>query len=370
MKFIISPAFLLKKIFDISKVIIKKPVISSLESFLFEIINKSLTIVASDLQNFAVSRFFINSNENISVLIPSYILINTLKVLPDKSVVFFIDENTVKIFSKNGKYKLSIKNSDDFPIISLQRSINLIKVSSLIFKKIIKNTIIASSSDGLKININGIYINVNQKRSIFVSTDGYRLIKYKRYDFIFKKKKSFIVSRRSFFLLNLFISNINVKNIEIEFNDNNIYFIVNNIILISKLIFEKYPNYKNVIPINSLYNLNISTNNLLFSLKRLLIYSDSDKFIKFKIRKNNLELLMKNLTNNYKALEKISCQYFGKSLNVNFNIKLLIELINIITSKKINLFFSNSTQSFVIKPINLPKYEDLLLLVMPVVLNE
>jgi len=370
MKFIISPFFLLKKISNISKVIIRKPIISSLENFLFEIIDGSLTIVGSDLQNFIISKFSINSNENISVLVPAHILIDTLKILPDKNIIFSIDKDKyiIEIISKNGNYKLLGKNSDEFPNIFIKRSLNTIKISSLILKKIIYNTAIISNNDELKLSVNGINIIMDKIGMTVITTDGYRLVKYFRNDINFYIKKNFIISKRSFLLLNSLLSNISNK-IEVEFNNNNIYLKINNIIMVSKLVFEEYLDYQSIIPNKNLYNLNIYSNNLLMSLRRLLIYTNTKtRFIEFRIKKNNLSLVAENLNNN-KAIEIIYCKYSGINININFNAKLFIELLSIISSKEIKIFFSISNQACIVQPGKKLKNESLLLLIMPIILT-
>src|SRR5215211_6724426 len=116
MKFIVSASSLLKQLQQISGVINANTVLPILEDFLFEIEQKKLSIVATDLETVMRVQMDVESKENGKVCIPAKILIDSLKNIADQPLTFSIDKNySIEITSDNGKYKIMGENPDNFP---------------------------------------------------------------------------------------------------------------------------------------------------------------------------------------------------------------------------------------------------------------
>ena len=116
MKFIVSSSSLLKHLQQISGVINTNTVLPILEDFLFEIEDKKLNIIATDLETVMRVQMDVESKANGRVCIPAKILIDSLKNIADQPLTFNIDKNySVEITSDNGKYKVMGENPDNFP---------------------------------------------------------------------------------------------------------------------------------------------------------------------------------------------------------------------------------------------------------------
>ena len=116
MKFIVSSSSLLKHLQQIAGVINTNTVLPILEDFLFEIEDKKLNIVATDLETVMRVQMEVESKVNGRVCIPAKILIDSLKNIADQPLTFNIDKNyAVEITSDNGKYKVMGENPDNFP---------------------------------------------------------------------------------------------------------------------------------------------------------------------------------------------------------------------------------------------------------------
>ena len=103
MKFIVSSSSLLKHLQQISGVINTNTVLPILEDFLFEIEDKKLNIVATDLETVMRVQMDVESKANGRVCIPAKILIDSLKNIADQPLTFNIDKNYgVEITSDNG----------------------------------------------------------------------------------------------------------------------------------------------------------------------------------------------------------------------------------------------------------------------------
>jgi DNA polymerase-3 subunit beta len=66
----------------------------------------------------------------------------------------------------------------------------------------------------------------------------------------------------------------------------------------------------------------------------------------------------------------MKCQYNGEDLVIAFNARFLIEMLNAADSDEVNLELSTPTKAGLIKPSEQDENEDLLMLVMPLMLNQ
>ena len=203
MKFIVSSTALLKQLSAINGVITTNPVVPILENFLFEIEDGLLTVTASDLQTSMITEIDIESKESGSIAVPAKILLETLKNLPEQPVTFSIDEDTysVELSSDNGRYKLSGENSTDFPKVPSVADDFSLEMSTDVLSRAISNTIFATSNDELRPAMTGVYMNISDTNTTFVSTDGHRLVRYRRVDLASDDSSTIIIPRKALNLL-------------------------------------------------------------------------------------------------------------------------------------------------------------------------
>lgn len=371
MKFIVSSSALLKQLSGISGVITTNPVVPILENFLFEIDDSKLTITASDLQTSMITELEIESKESGSIAVPAKILIDTLKNLPEQPVNFSIDEQTysVEISSDNGRYKLSGENATDFPKVPSVSDDFSVDMSSDVLATAISNTIFATSNDELRPAMTGVYVNLNDKSATFVATDGHRLIRYRRSDIASPNGNAIIIPRKA---LNLLKTTLPAETtpVSIEFNMANAFFKFGNIRMICRLIDERFPDYENVIPGDNDNTMAINRAEMLSSLKRIAIYANKTTHqVRLKITGSELQISAEDLDFSNEANERLSCEHDGKDIEIGFNARFLIEMLSNSESKDIEFQFSEANKAGLIVPKEKDDSEDILMLVMPVMLN-
>jgi DNA polymerase-3 subunit beta len=126
-------------------------VLPILEDFLFDIEDKKLNILATDLETVMRVQMEVESKTNGKVCIPAKILIDSLKNIPDQPLTFNIDKNyTVEITSDNGKYKVMGENPDNFPKEPVADDTNSFKMNSTALLNAVNNTLFAVSNDDLR----------------------------------------------------------------------------------------------------------------------------------------------------------------------------------------------------------------------------
>lgn len=371
MKFIVSSSALLKQLSAINGVITTNPVLPILENFLFVIESGKLTVTASDLQTFMVTEMDVEAKENGSVTVPARILLETLKNLPEQPVTFTIDENsyTVEISSDNGRYKLAGESAVDFPKKPPVSDAYSVDMSSDVLGTAINNTIFATSNDELRPAMTGVYVKLDETNITFVSTDGHRLIRYRRVDVASGAGTSIIIPRKALNLLKSTLPSSNT-NVTVEFNLSHAIFRFNAVQIFCRLIDERFPDYDNVIPQNNTNHMSINRMELLSSLRRISIYANKTTHqVRLKITGSELMISAEDLDFSNEANERLSCEHGGEDIEIGFNAKFLVEMLGNLSSKEITLQLSQANKAGLIIPTEKDSNEDILMLVMPVMLN-
>jgi DNA polymerase III subunit beta len=371
MKFIVSSSALLKQLQSINGVITNNPVVPILENFLFEINEGNLTITASDLETSMITEMHVEAKENGKIAAPARILLDTLKNLPDQPVTFTIDEETytIELSSANGRYKLSGENATDFPRVPVVKSSNSIEVPSNLLARAINKTIFAVSTDELRPAMTGIFVQLNENNITFVATDGHRLLRYRRFDVSTGNTASIIIPRKAFTLLKSTLP-AEPTTVRVEFNTSNAFFSFENIRMVCRLIDERYPDYENVIPVQNPNKLVIDRHDLLSSVKRISIYSNKTTHqVRLRIAGSELHVSAEDLDFSNEANERLSCQYDGEDMEIGFNARFLIEMLNNIDSDEVSLELSTPNRAGLLMPSSNDENENILMLVMPVMLN-
>lgn len=373
MKFIISSAVLLKQLNALRGVVPNNPVIPILENFLFDITEDALTITASDLQTSIIATMDIEAESETSVAVPAKMLIETLRNLPEQPVSISIDEETfsVEVSSGNGRYKLAGENPEDYPRpTEADSASNQIEVPSEVFSSAIAYTLFAVSTDEMKANMNGVYLEINSDSATFVATDSHRLVRYKRTDVSSPEEVSMILPSKALEQLKSTLPDEN-QIVRLDFNDSNAFFSFGNIRLICRLIDERFPDYENVIPQNNDKKLSLASNSLLSTLKRIVIYANkSTNQVRFTISPQMLKVSAEDLDFANEASETLNCEYDGEEFEIGFNAKFLIDMVTNLHAEQVVFEMSAPNRAaLLVAAEQVSESEDVLMLVMPVMLN-
>ena len=275
----------------------------------------------------------------------------------------------LRLIRTMGRYKLAGENATDFPKVPSVTDAYNVDISSDILGKAIANTIFATSNDELRPAMTGVYLSLNDTNTTFVATDGHRLIRYRRVDVVSDMDNTMIIPRKA---LNLLKATLPAENtaVSVDYNVSNAYFKFNQIQMICRLIDERFPDYENVIPVDNPNQVVIDRLELLSSLKRIAIYANKTTHqVRLKITGSELLISAEDLDFSNEASERLSCEHDGEDIEIGFNARFLLEMLGNITSKEVRIQLSAPNRAGLILPNESEEDEDILMLVMPVMLN-
>ncbi|MGI4749947.1 MAG: DNA polymerase III subunit beta [Janthinobacterium lividum] len=371
MRFIVSTSTLLKQLQAVSGALSSSTVLPILENFLFRIQDGNLTISATDLQTSMTTSLPVETQENGRIAIPSRILLDTLKSLPEQPVTFSVDDKTfaVEIKAGDGNYKLSGENGEDFPKIPVVENASSVSLPASVLAEAINKTIFAVSNDELRPAMTGVYCQLSPQHFTFVATDAHKLVRYRRKDAHSEKATSFIMPKKALNLLKSSLPSEDVA-VSVEYNSTSAFFKFGNINLVCRLIDERYPDYDAVIPLNNPNKLTIDRLLFLGSLSRVAIYANKTTHqVRLKISGSELNISSEDIDFSNEAHEKLNCAYEGEDIEIGFNARFLIEMLRNLSCEEVSLEMSTPNRAGLLLPQGGDENEDVLMLVMPVMLN-
>jgi DNA polymerase-3 subunit beta len=295
---------------------------------------------------------------------------DSLKNIPEQPLTFNIDKNyAIELTSDNGKYKVMGENPDNFPKEPVADDANNFTMSSSALVTAINKTLFAVSNDDLRPAMTGVFFELDKKSLTCVATDAHRLVKYKRLDVACPQKDSFIVPKKPLNLLKGALPD-NEDELQISYNGNHLFVKHGGTEMVCRLIDARFPDYKVVIPADNPYKLNVTKADFQNALRRVSIFSNkSTNQVALNISGSELQLAAQDVDFSFEGNERMACQYDGEDLQIAFNAKFLIEMLNAAETPEINIELSTPTKAGIIKPTEQDENEELLMLVMPLMLN-
>jgi DNA polymerase-3 subunit beta len=371
MKFIVSSSLLLKQLQHISGVLNANTVLPILEDFLVEAGSNQLTVVATDLETVMRIQMEVETVEKGRVCIPGKILLESLKNIPDQPLTFTIDKNfSIEITTANGKYKVMGENPDNFPKEPAADDTTPFTMTATALVTAINKTLFAVSNDDLRPAMTGVLFELNKDSIQFVATDAHRLIRYRRTDVSCPRQDFFIVPKKPLNLLRSALPD-NDDEITLSYNSNHFFVKSGNLQMSCRLIDARFPDYKVVIPSDNPYKLIVEKSVFQSALRRVSVFSNkSTNQVALNINGSELQLNAQDIDFSFEGNERMNCQYDGEDMGIAFNSRSLIEMLNAADSNEVKIELSTASKAGILKPTEQQEGEELLMLIMPLMLNQ
>lgn len=372
MNFVISATALLKHLKSIGGVLNSNNTIPILDCFLFEINKKELTLSASDLETTITTIVNVESSDVGSIAIPAKTLLDSLVNLPEQPISFIIDKAkySIKLKTETGAYHISGQNGEEYPKMPQLDSQSSIVIKSEVLANAINKTIFATGNDDLRPVMSGVFCQFSELNSIFVATDAHKLVRYTRTDAKAGVAASFIMPKKPLNVLKTLLTGVDDA-VKVEFNKTNALFSFGNVNLICRLIDGKYPNYEAVIPKQNPNKLSVDRSLFLGALKRVSVFSNKATHqMRLKVTGSQLRISAEDLDFANDGTELLTCTYIGEDMEIGFNSRFLVEMVSNLDCDEIIIEMSTPNRAGIILPNNKANpAEDILMLVMPVMLN-
>lgn len=374
MKFVVSSTVLSSHLQAVSRVINSKNALPILDCFLFELQDGTLSVTVSDSETTMVTSLeVVESDSDGRFAVVARTLLDALKEIPEQPLTFEVNLNTLEITVQyqNGTYNLVGQNADEFPTpVLLGDGAVKVEMDAQVLLNGINRALFATADDELRPVMNGIYFDITAEDITMVASDGHKLVRCKTLAAHGSERAAFILPKKP---ANL-IKNLLAKEqgtVHLEFDDRNASFILENYRMVCRLIEGRYPNYNSVIPKNNPNKITVDRLQLIGALRRVSIFSSqASSLIKLRMEGNRIVVSAQDIDFSTSAEEMLVCQYAGTPMSIGFKSTFLIDILNNISAEEVFIELADPSRAGVIIPVEQEENEDLLMLLMPMMLND
>ena len=364
----------MKNLQALSGVIGTKNTLPILDDFLFQLTENELKITTSDLDvTMSVSMVPDMVEGTGEVTIPARLLLEIMKNFPDVPITINVDNNTlaVELIAGEGRYKLAGHKSDEFPQLPVMADTSVWEISADVLARGFEKTVFATGVDEIRPIMSGVFMEMTENYLTFVATDAHKLVRYRRMDVKSDVVASFIMPKKPINQLKNILTGLADEPVRIEFNKTNASFVFGDYVLICRLLEGRYPNYEAVIPKNNPNQLTIDRQTFLSAIRRVAVFSSKATHqVRFRITGQEIMLTAEDIDFCNEAKERLACSYMGDDMEIGFNSRFFQEMLGNFDSNEVKLEMSAPNRAGILTPVdNENEAEDLLMLLMPVMLN-
>ncbi|MDY6029343.1 MAG: DNA polymerase III subunit beta [Acidaminococcaceae bacterium] len=266
------------------------------------------------------------------------------------------DNKNITVESGKSEFKLLLMNEDDYPKFPEFDADKFIELEDEKIKELIRKTIFACSSDESRPLFTGILLEVGEGKITFVGTNTHRLA-IKSVAAEGAEPMSIIIPSKVLAEIYRNLAGDVPQSVKISLLSNQIMVNIDNVIIVSRLIEGKFPDYRKVIPPKFAVKTAVNIKELAAAVERVSLFSTDANYSIVKMNVKNGEI---NLTSSSPevgmGLEVIPCNTEGEELNVALNSKYVLDILKNLESENVTLYMNTSLSPVCVKADNEDDY--------------
>ena len=374
MRFTLTSSALNSRLLSLARVINSKNSLPILSCFLFQIKENLLTITASDGENVMKSSVELTESDGDGEFaVQCQTILDAVKELPEQPLTLNVnlDEHLIYLTYQNGSYHFPVQSAEEYPReqeLSADASSFVIDASLLASN--ISRSLFATAQDELRPVMNGIYFDLKTDGLSIVATDGHKLVRNNILSLQSDTPASFILPKKPATLLKNVLPQTEGE-VTMQFDSKQAVVRFADGYLSCRLIEGRYPNYNAVIPMSNPNLATIDRKSFVGAIRRVLPFSSvSSQLVRFHFDNGNLKLSAEDIDFSTNAVENVVCSYTGSPLVIGFKGSSMLEVVNNLDCDDIVIQMADPSRPGVIVPATQPENQEVLMLIMPMMLND
>lgn len=375
MKFVISSSLLASRLQVLGRAITPKNSLPILENFLFQIDGeKHLTIVASDSEiRLTTTMDLVEAESPITFTANARTIQDAVKEIPEQPLNIYVNETNLEITMEyqNGKYNFMGQPADEYPAASNpegETSELHLPASALLGG--INRALFATADDVLRPVLNCIFFDLTNESLTMVASDGNRMACDTIRPSSVGNASTFLLPKKPAVLLKGILQK-DQGEVAIHFNSRAARIHTSEYLVECRLIEGRFPKYTSVIPKDNPNVVTVNRTALISALRRVLIFANANNvLIRFHIEANKITLSSQDIDFSMSAEEGLLCDYSGMPVSIGFKGTSLMEILSNIEGEEVAIRLADSSRAGVIQPAQQKEDENILMLLMPMVLND
>lgn len=349
---------------SVTGIVERRHTLPILSNVLFEGQSGQFSFTATDLEiQVKALKQGVQLDQGFAITVSAKKLQDILRALPETTKVS-LDQQDSKIVLKAGKSRFSLQTlpAEDFPkFASADGGEIKFEIAQKELRHLLNQAQFAMAQQDIRYYLNGMLVVLDQEEIKVVSTDGHRL-SFAGGKLLSGGAHTEVIVPRKTVLELLRLLGDNEEKVSVEVGKNQIRFVFNTIVLQSKVVDGKFPDYGKVIPTGHQNIFKVNRVLLLQALQRAAILSN-EKFrgVRLVLTQDSVKIISAN-SEQEEAQEELEIDYKGDPLDIGFNVSYLLDVLNNNSCEEVQCAFGDSNSSGL---ITVPGEENFKYVVMP-----
>lgn len=374
MKFKVSRSALFNKLQALNRVLNSKNSLAILDCYLFEIKDGVMNITASDSESSLISSVeLIECESDARFCIKAKVIQDTLREIADQPVQIDINLETMEIRGDymNGYFQIVGEQADEYPTPpAMAEGSCTFNIPQVTLLSGISSSVFALAEDDVRPVMTGIYFDFQPDCLVFVGTDGRKLVRKKQFSVRSEAQVGFIMPKKPANILKGLLTKDEAP-CELAFDQKLARVVTSDFTLTFRPIEGRYPNYNSVIPSNNPFIATIDRQSFISALKRVMVQCDqASALVKLQLTQGQLTLSGQDINYSKRGEENVLCQYADNDIRIGFKANLLLDILNSMECTEVVLKLADPGRAGLIMPAEQKAEEEILLLLMPMMLND
>ncbi len=356
---------LLKPLQAVSGIIERRHTLPILSNVLITRNGGQLGFVATDIEIEITARTDADATgEDKAITVGARKLLDILRALPDSAeVTLTVADKRLQVRSGKSRFNLQTLPPEDFPRLAAPEGERVgFTLPQQLLKSLFAAVQYAMAQQDIRYYLNGLLMLIENGELRVVATDGHRLAyASKGVETKDVGRQEVILPRKTILELSRLLADSDDP-VEIELSGNQARFAFGSVVLVSKLVDGKFPDYTRVIP--TAHPKKVLANRIVLqaALQRAAILT-SDKFrgVRWVLGDGTLKISCSN-TEQEEAQEEIDVDYRGDALDIGFNVGYLLDVLNNLSTEQVEIALGDAASSAL---LTVPGRTDFKYVVMP-----
>lgn len=352
----------------VSRIVGNRTTLPVLSNIYLEAKGGELKLSATDLEIGVTTKVGAKVDIEGATTVPARLISEFIAANNDESIDLETKDLTLRL--KSDRYEANIKGIDpsEFPQIPDIAKDSLIEVPTMELMKSISEVVIACATDDTRPVLSGVYFKFSKGVLYLVATDSYRLAEKRIEAPGIDVEKEFIVPVRTMQeVLRIAGSVESAGKIAISATENQVSFTIGNSQIVSRLIEGAFPNYKQIIPASFRSSADIELKELVSAVKMAALFARQGAN-NIKIKFTPTVLVITSVADQIgDNTSSVPAQVSGDEVEITFNAKYVLDILQVMTEKKILFEVNDKASPGVIKS---EKAKNYIYIIMPLRVEE
>ncbi len=266
----------------------------------------------------------------------------------------------VCIKTDNQEFKLKTLPAEEFPTVPETTKTPKLNIKSSELKQALMQSVYAVSLNQTQPEISGVFMSSTSGEVVVVATDRYRLVERKLAGPEFP---SVIIPHKTIQEVIRILSGF-VGEVGVVIEENQIFFNIGEVLLISRLVDGQYPDYKSIFPESFISQVVVDKEKLQNALRTTALLSQSTNSVRLEFLTSKQQIILSSQSEGLgSGVASLDCEVKGQDGSLLLNYKYVLDFLSQVEEAQIELKINNDSSPAVFSPLGSKQYN---YLVMPI----